>query len=342
MADIRLPLAVTSGEPAGIGPDVTLQCWAERGLMALPPFYVRTDPDLLRSRAARLGLDVPIIEVAPDDACEAFSGALPVVSAGQSVADLPGEPDSSTAGAVIASIDACVTDVREGRAAAVVTNPIAKKTLYDAGFRHPGHTEYLGVLAAQFGAGPHTPVMLLAGPELMVVPVTVHIPLSAVPATLTADLILETARIVDRDFRKRFGLSKPRIAVAGLNPHAGEGGSMGREDIDVIAPALEQLRNEGLDVSGPWPADTLFHPEARKTYDCVLGMYHDQVLIPVKTIAFDDTVNVTLGLPFVRTSPDHGTAFDIAGTGKARPQSLAAALRMAAVLAEPEHLAGEP
>ena len=338
MADIRLPLAVTSGEPAGIGPDVTLQCWAERSLMALPPFYVRTDPELLRSRAARLGLDVPIIEVAPEDACEAFSRALPVVADGHSMADLPGTPDPATAAAVIASIDACVADVREGRAAAVVTNPIAKKTLYDAGFRHPGHTEYLGELAGQFGAGPHTPVMLLAGPELMVVPVTVHIPLSAVPATLTADLILETARIVDRDFRKRFGLARPRIAVAGLNPHAGEGGSMGREDIDIIAPALEQLRNEGMDVSGPWPADTLFHPEARKTYDCVLGMYHDQVLIPVKTIAFDDTVNVTLGLPFVRTSPDHGTAFDIAGTGKARPQSLAAALRMAAVLAEPENL----
>lgn len=341
MADIRLPLAVTSGEPAGIGPDVTLRCWAERTLMSLPPFYVRTDPGLLRSRAARLGLDVPIVEVAPEDACEVFSSALPVVTDGQSVADLPGTPDSATAAAVIASIDSCVADVREGRAAAVVTNPIAKKTLYDAGFRHPGHTEYLGELAEQFGPGPHTPVMLLAGPELMVVPVTVHIPLSAVPAALTADLILETARIVDRDFRKRFGLSKPRIAVAGLNPHAGEGGSMGREDIDVIAPALELLRNEGMDVSGPWPADTLFHPEARKTYDCVLGMYHDQVLIPVKTIAFDDTVNVTLGLPFVRTSPDHGTAFDIAGTGKARPQSLAAALRMAAVLAAPEHLAGD-
>lgn len=341
MADIRLPLAVTSGEPAGIGPDVTLQCWAARAAMSLPAFYVRTDPDLLRDRAARLGLDVPVVEVAPHEAAGAFSTALPVVRTGNPVADMPGTPDSSTAASVIESIDACVADVREGRAAAVVTNPIAKKTLYDAGFRHPGHTEYLGELAEQFSPGPHKPVMLLAGPELMVVPVTVHIPLSAVPAALTAALIEQTARIVDRDFRRRLGLTRPRIAVAGLNPHAGEGGSMGREDIDVITPALDRLRTEGLDVSGPWPADTLFHPEARTSYDCVLGMYHDQVLIPVKTIAFDDTVNVTLGLPFVRTSPDHGTAFDIAGTGKARPQSLAAALRMAAVLAEPEHIAGE-
>jgi 4-hydroxythreonine-4-phosphate dehydrogenase len=309
--------------------------------MSVPAFYVRTDPDLLRNRAARLGLDVPVEEVAPHEAAEVFSRALPVVRTGDPVTDMPGMPDASTAASVIGSIDACVDDVREGRAAAVVTNPIAKKTLYDAGFRHPGHTEYLGELAEQFIPGPHRPVMLLAGPELMVVPVTVHIPLSAVPAALTADLILETARIVEQDFRKRFGLTRPRIAVAGLNPHAGEGASMGREDIDIIAPALEQLRAEGMDVSGPWPADTLFHPEARKSYDCVLGMYHDQVLIPVKTIAFDDTVNVTLGLPFVRTSPDHGTAFDIAGTGKARPQSLAAALRMAAVLAAPEQIAGE-
>ncbi|NBN77733.1 4-hydroxythreonine-4-phosphate dehydrogenase PdxA [Microvirga tunisiensis] len=328
----RPALAVTCGEPAGIGPDVTLMAWARREELELPPFYLRGDLAFLAARAARLGLDVPCRACAPEEAGAVFADALPVVPTGPAVADHPGDPDPATGAAVIASIDACVEDVREGRAAAVVTNPIAKKVLYDAGFRHPGHTEYLGELAQRFAPGPFLPVMLLAGPKLMVVPVTIHVPLARVPELLTAGLLADTARIVHHDLVTRFGLERPRIAVCGLNPHAGEGGSMGTEDRDLIAPVLQMLTAEGLNVSGPWPADTLFHDAARATYDVVLGMYHDQVLIPVKTIGFDDTVNVTLGLPFVRTSPDHGTAFGIAGTGAARCDSFAAAVRMAAAL----------
>ncbi|MCY1706369.1 4-hydroxythreonine-4-phosphate dehydrogenase PdxA [Pannonibacter sp. SL95] len=332
MANPRLALAVTCGEPAGIGPDVTLTAWTRRDELELPTFYVRADPAFLRSRAGRLSLDVPIEEVTPETAALVFGQALPVVPTGPAIADHPGDPTPATGAAVIASIDACVEDVRTGRASAVVTNPIAKKVLYDAGFRHPGHTEYLGELATRFAPGPFLPVMLLAGPKLMVVPVTIHVPLAEVPRLLTADLLASTARIVHHDLVTRFGLERPRIAVCGLNPHAGEGGSMGTEDRDLIAPVLEVLKSEGLNVSGPWPADTLFHDAARATYDVVLGMYHDQVLIPVKTIGFDDTVNATLGLPFVRTSPDHGTAFAIAGTGAARCDSFAAAVRMAGAL----------
>lgn len=332
MTSFRPALAVTCGEPAGIGPDVTLLSWDQRAAFELPPFYLRGDPEFFRARAARLGLEVPVVICTPQTAADVFDDALPVVPTGGTIEDHPSAPAQTTGASVIASIDACVDDVRQGLAAAVVTNPISKKVLYDAGFRHPGHTEYLGELAARFAPGPFLPVMLLAGPKLMVVPVTIHVPLISVPQLLTAKLIADTARIVHADLVTRFGLDHPRIAVAGLNPHAGEGGSMGTEDRDLIAPVLEVLKREGLNVSGPWPADTLFHEAARETYDVVLGMYHDQVLIPVKTIGFDDTVNVTLGLPFVRTSPDHGTAFDIAGTGKARPDSFAAAVRMADAL----------
>jgi len=245
----------------------------------------------------------------------------------------PGEPHSRTASATIESIDTAVALTKQGRVAGVVTNPIAKHVLYAAGFRHPGHTEYLAALSAAPGeAAPH-PVMMLWSDDLAVVPVTVHIPLIDVPSALTTDLIVRTGRIVARELRERFGLSHPRLAVAGLNPHAGENATLGLEDRDIIAPAVAYLQAEGLAVTGPWPADTMFHAEARRSYDAALAMYHDQALVPIKTIAFDDAVNVTLGLPFVRTSPDHGTAFDIAGTGIARPASLIAALRLAARLA---------
>ena len=208
--------------------------------------------------------------------------------------------------------------VAEGSASAVVTNPIAKEVLYDAGFRHPGHTEFLGELALRhFGQAVH-PVMMLWSPQLAVVPATIHIPLAQVPSRLTRELLVETAQIVVKDMRQRFGIAAPRLVFCGLNPHAGEGGSIGREEIETIAPAIAELRRDGLNVSGPFPADTLFHAAARARYDVVIAMYHDQALIPIKTLAFDSAVNVTLGLPFVRTSPDHGTAFDIAGTGKAR------------------------
>ncbi len=218
--------------------------------------------------------------------------------------------------------------MREGKASAVVTNPIAKAVLYGAGFRFPGHTEFLGDLAKAWG-DPAFPVMMIWSETLAVVPVTIHIPLAEAARSLSADLIVRTARVVDRDLRARFGIARPRLALAGLNPHAGEGGAMGREEIAIIAPAIKQLRAEGIDAVGPCPADTMFHAKARARYDVALTMYHDQGLIPVKTLAFDEGVNVTLGLPFVRTSPDHGTAFDIAGTGCANPASLIAALKLA-------------
>ena len=244
----------------------------------------------------------------------------------------PGQPDDTSATAALASIRQAVDHVRRGRAGAVVTNPIAKSVLYRAGFRHPGHTEFLAELAADGGRAPQ-PVMMLWSPALAVVPVTIHLSLREALAQLSSELIVTTARIAVADLKAHFGLPRPRLAISGLNPHAGEDGSLGREDIDIVAPAIEALRAEGIDARGPLPADTMFHAAARNTYDCAICMYHDQALIPIKTIAFEDAVNVTLGLPFIRTSPDHGTAFDIAGTGKANPSSLAAALRLAARMA---------
>ncbi|WP_306030123.1 4-hydroxythreonine-4-phosphate dehydrogenase PdxA [Stappia sp. MMSF_3263] len=331
-----LPLAVTMGEPGGIGPDTLLAAWSDRVARELPPFYVLADPAFLAARAGRLGLTVPLAELTPGEALEAFADYLPVVPLEKSVTDTPGTADPANADAVIASIERAVGDTMSGAAAGVVTNPINKKSLYDAGFAHPGHTEFLGELARRAGGSDHEPVMLLAGPDLLVVPVTIHIPLSQVPATLTSELIVRTARIVQRDLVRRFRIEKPRLAIAGLNPHAGEGGSIGREDEEVIMPAIAELRAEGIDAIGPLPADTMFHAEARKDYDCALAMYHDQALIPAKTLAFHDAVNATLGLPFVRTSPDHGTALAIAATGTARPDSLSAAIRLAAVLADPD------
>ncbi|WP_093810843.1 4-hydroxythreonine-4-phosphate dehydrogenase PdxA [Stappia sp. ES.058] len=330
-----LPLAVTMGDPGGIGPDVVLKAYFERVERDLPPFYVIADPALLAARAERIGLKVKLREAGPDAALEVFPNALPVVSLPATVTDRPGIADSTNADAVLASIRIAVADAMAGRAGAVVTNPINKKALYDAGFTHPGHTEFLGSLAREAGHENVRPVMLLAGPDLLVVPVTIHIPLSAVPGALTSDLIIETARIVHRDLVSRFRIKAPRIAIAGLNPHAGENGSIGHEDADIVAPAVETLRAQGIDARGPLPADTMFHKEARASYDCALAMYHDQALIPAKTLAFHDAVNATLGLPFVRTSPDHGTALEIAGSGKARADSFAAAIRLAAVLADP-------
>jgi 4-hydroxythreonine-4-phosphate dehydrogenase len=325
-------LAVTQGDPAGIGPELMLRAWLLREAAGLAPFFALTDPDLLRRTADRLGLDVSVVEADPGSAATLFGSALPVVSLGIEVDADPGRPNPATAGATIESIRRAVALVRNGEAAALVTNPIAKHVLYEAGFAHPGHTEFLASLASEPGATVR-PVMMLWSETLAVVPVTIHIPLAAVPAALTRELIVDTARIVDRDMKRRFGLARPRLALSGLNPHAGEAGTMGREEREVIEPAIAQLRAEGLDVSGPWPADTMFHERARKGYDVALAMYHDQALVPIKTIAFDEGVNVTLGLPFIRTSPDHGTAFDIAARGIARPDSLVAAIRLASRLA---------
>jgi 4-hydroxythreonine-4-phosphate dehydrogenase len=234
---------------------------------------------------------------------------------------------------VLAAIRRAVADVAAGAARGIVTNPIAKNVLYRSGFAEPGHTEYLARLATESSGVVARPVMMLWSPELAVVPVTIHLPLKEVVPTLTIDLVVETGRIVARDLSGRFGITRPRLAIAGLNPHAGEQGALGDEDLSVVRPAVERLKAEGIDARGPLPADSLFHQAARASYDVVLAMYHDQALIPIKTLAFDHAVNVTLGLPFVRTSPDHGTAFDIAGTGRANPGSLIAALQLAARLA---------
>jgi 4-hydroxythreonine-4-phosphate dehydrogenase len=326
------PLALTSGEPAGIGADITLKAWLRRADLKLPAFYWLGDAASLDRRAKALGLAVPVAEVAPEEASEAFARALPIVATGHAATARPGQPDDNSAGAALASIRQAVKDVTAGRASAVVTNPIAKNVLYRTGFRHPGHTEYLAELAATKNSTPQ-PVMLLWSPALAVVPVTIHVSLREALAQLSSELIASTARIVASGQKSHFGIARPRLAVSGLNPHAGEDGSLGTEEKTIVAPAVELLRSEGLDVRGPLPADTMFHEAARRSYDCAICMYHDQALIPVKTLAFEDAVNVTLGLPFIRTSPDHGTAFDIAGTGKANPSSLIAALQLAARMA---------
>jgi 4-hydroxythreonine-4-phosphate dehydrogenase len=326
------PLALTLGEPAGIGPDIALEAWLRRHELKLPAFYLLGDRDLLGNRAKALGLKIKLADVSAEDALDAFADALPVVATGRAATAQPGQPDDTSAEAALASIRQAVSDVTSGRASAVVTNPIAKSVLYRAGFRHPGHTEFLAELAATAGHTPQ-PVMMLWSPALVVVPVTIHLSLRDAIARLSSDLIVTTARIVAAALKARFGLAHPRLAISGLNPHAGEEGSLGAEELTIVAPAVEILRGEGIEVRGPLPADTMFHDAARKTYDCAICMYHDQALIPVKTLAFDDAVNVTLGLPFIRTSPDHGTAFDIAGTGRANPSSLIAALRLAARMA---------
>jgi 4-hydroxythreonine-4-phosphate dehydrogenase len=326
------PLALTCGEPAGIGPDIAIEAWLRRSEADVPPFYLLGDRGFFADRARHLGLTAEFAEVGADEANNAFAKALPVVATGQPATASPGRPDGSSAEAVLASIRQAVEDVTAGRASAVVTNPIAKSVLYRAGFKHPGHTEFLAELASRGGRAPQ-PVMMLWSPTLAVVPVTIHLPLREAIAQLTTELIAATARIAVADLKSRFGIANPRLAISGLNPHAGEFGTLGTEDDDVVAPAVAALRNSGIQARGPLPADTMFHEAARKTYDCAICMYHDQALIPIKTIAFDEAVNVTLGLPFVRTSPDHGTAFDIAGTGKASPASLIAALKLAARMA---------
>lgn len=332
MAVPAKPLALTLGEPAGIGPDITIAAWLRRHELGLPAFYLLGDEALIAQRAKTLGAEIRIAAVSPGEAETAFADALPVVATGERATAAHGKPDASSAPAALASICQAVSDVRAGHAGAVVTNPIAKSVLYRAGFRHPGHTEFLAELAATDASVPQ-PVMMLWSPRLAVVPVTIHVSLREALSQLTGELIVSTVRIVATELTSRFGIAQPRIAISGLNPHAGEDGSLGHEEQTVIAPALKVLRNDGIDARGPLPADTMFHEAARNTYDCAVCMYHDQALIPIKTVAFDDAVNVTLGLPFIRTSPDHGTAFDIAGTGKANPASLIAALKLASRMA---------
>jgi 4-hydroxythreonine-4-phosphate dehydrogenase len=314
------------GDPRGIGPDIALASWSARQAHALHPFAVYGDPDLLRDRAQALALDVPVAAIAGlDEAAWQFATALPVVPLRAHGRDLDRD--------IVAAIEAAANAALSGAALALVTNPIAKRSLRSIPLAYPGHTAFLGQLAARYtGNAAIRPVMMLAAAELKVVPATVHIALAAVPRALTRALIVETARIAARALEEDFGIARPRLAVAGLNPHAGEEGLIGSEEADIIAPAIAELAAEGLAVTGPHAADSLFHAEARRGYDAAIAMYHDQALIPLKTLAFERGVNVTLGLPFVRTSPDHGTAFALAGTGKARPDSFIAALQMAAQL----------
>ncbi|MFV2001416.1 MAG: 4-hydroxythreonine-4-phosphate dehydrogenase PdxA [Paracoccaceae bacterium] len=313
----ELPVALTCGEPAGIGAEITVLAWqALRGEMA---FFLIGD-------AAHLPRGAPVSHIDdPGETAGAMATGIPVLPHEFACVVQPGRPEPANARSVIEVIARAVDLVTRQKAAAVCTNPVHKKALIDgAGFAHHGHTEYLAELA---GGG--RAVMMLASDALRVVPVTVHVPLAKVPATLSRSLLKDTIRITRRAMVSQFDISQPRIAVAGLNPHAGEGGEIGREEALIIAPVLEELRAAGMDIDGPLAADTMFHKAARARYDVAICMYHDQALIPIKTLAFDSAVNVTLGLPFVRTSPDHGTAFDIAGQGVANPASLIAALRMA-------------
>jgi 4-hydroxythreonine-4-phosphate dehydrogenase len=321
-----LPLALTMGEPAGIGGEIALAAWLKGGL---PPFFLIDDANRLEQLAARLGWTVPIQAIVDPEAAAGITDALPVLHRPLPAPVVPGQPDTANSLAVIAAIELAVRLAQENRAGAVVTNPIHKESLYQAGFKFPGHTEFLAALA-----GVERVVMLLASAALNVVPVTIHQALRDALSGLTSEDIVATGRIVDAGFRRDFGIARPRLAVAGVNPHAGEGGALGREDIEIVAPAVATLRHDGIAAVGPLAADTMFHAEARAGYDVALCMYHDQALIPIKTLDFHGGVNVTLGLPFIRTSPDHGTAFGLAGTGTARPDSLIAALTLAARMAE--------
>jgi 4-hydroxythreonine-4-phosphate dehydrogenase len=332
---MSVPLAISMGEPAGIGPDLLLSLYTQRAARKLPAFVVYGHAGFLAERAQRLGLDLDIAEVDPADAAARFASALPVVHIDGNVPDTPGQPSEGGARVVIEAITRAVDAIKDGQCRALVTAPIHKGALYQVGFNHPGHTEFLADLCATDGRVP-LPVMMLAHEDLRTVPLTIHVPIADVPRLVTKELIVGTLAVMASDLRIRFGIARPRIAVAGLNPHAGEGGSIGREDIETIVPAIAEAQDAGIDAIGPLPGDTLFYPPHWRQYDAVLAMYHDQALIPIKTVAFDAGVNVTLGLPIVRTSPDHGTAFNIAGTGKGSPESFAAAIAMAHTMTAPK------
>jgi 4-hydroxythreonine-4-phosphate dehydrogenase len=321
----RLPLALTMGEPAGIGPELSLDAWL-RLRESGTSFVLFADPDLMAAVARNLGRNIPVAVVGTvAEGASRFRTALPIIPVNLINPVQPGRPDPANAAAVIRSIELAVDAAKRGEAGAVVTNPIQKAALYSAGFRHPGHTEFLGEIA---GTG-IVPVMMLASPDLRVVPVTIHMSLRGALEALHPDAIVETTQTVVRALRWDFGIETPRVAIAGVNPHAGENGAMGDEDIRIVAPAVERLRKAGISVAGPMSPDTMFTARARQNYDAAICMYHDQALIPIKTLDVDGGVNVTLGLSIVRTSPDHGTALDIAGKGIADVGSLVAAIRMA-------------
>lgn len=320
------PIAVAMGDSAGIGPEITAKAWKARELHSLAPFFAVGDP-----AAVAAVWDGPMARINdPSDAARVFADALPVLSIGEAGAAVPGQPDVDSAHAALQSLEVAVGLARSGAADALVTGPVSKAQLYHIGFPHPGQTEFV---AERCGVAEANTVMMLAGPTLRVVPITVHIALGDVPRLISRDLIVAKGRVTARGLLRNFGIEKPRLAFAGLNPHAGESGAIGREEIDILAPAIAELREEGIDAVGPFSADTMFHPRARAGYDAALCLYHDQALIPIKTLHFDDGVNTTLGLPIVRTSPDHGTAFGIAGKDEANPGAMIAAIRMAAMQA---------
>jgi len=328
------PIALTMGEPAGIAPDITLLAWLSLKEAQDPCFFVIADAELLKARAKLLGLAMEIAPIkAPGETPSFFGRALPVLHMPVSGKPRPGEIIAETSSAVVGSIERGVQLALKGEASALVTNPIHKKALYGQGFKHTGHTDFIAWLIRSQGFAAE-PVMMLAAPGIRTVPLTVHIPLRQVAQVLSMEMIVGQTRVVNHDLKRYFGIASPRIAITGLNPHAGEGGALGGEEHSVIGPAIDRLRREGLDVEGPLAADSVFHEEARAKFDIVICMFHDQALIPVKTLGFHEGVNATLGLPIVRTSPDHGTALSLAGTGRANPMSLISAINLAAQMAK--------
>jgi 4-hydroxythreonine-4-phosphate dehydrogenase len=322
------PLAVSMGDPAGVGPEIVVKAWAQK---RLPAFFAIGDPGIYERAFVQLGM-APAVSViqAASAAAGAFAESLPVLAMPLAARETPGRPESANAPAVIEAIRRGAALCLAGEAAALVTCPIAKAVLYEAGFAAPGHTEFIADLTAHAPmTGPRGPVMMLAGGTLKVALATVHMPLRRAAESLNTHDIVRVATVTDAALRQDFAIARPRIALAGLNPHAGEGGALGREEIEIINPAAAALRARGIAATDAQPPDTLFHEEARAGYDAVIAMYHDQGLIPLKTVHFWNAVNITLGLPIVRTSPDHGTAFDIAGRNLARADSFIAALRLA-------------
>ncbi|WP_116089957.1 4-hydroxythreonine-4-phosphate dehydrogenase PdxA [Sphingomonas crusticola] len=327
IAEALPPLALALGDPAGVGPEIAAKAWEQRVAEGLRPFFVVGD---IRSiEAVWRG---PIARISdPFEASSAFNTGLPLIQLEDAGEIIPGEPNIAGARCSLDSLELAVGLARSGAASGLITGPVSKAQLYGIGFVHPGQTEFV---AERCGVARENVVMMLAGPSLRTVPITTHIPLKEVPDHLSADLIVSRARTTERGLARDFGIARPRLAIAGLNPHAGEGGALGREEIDIVIPALQRLRDEGIEIEGPLAADTMFHPRARARYDAALCLYHDQALIPLKTLHFDEGVNVTLGLPIVRTSPDHGTAFGIAGQDMADPGAMIAAIRLASQCAE--------
>ena len=328
------PIAVSLGDPAGIGPEVIAKAWAKRAEQGLAPFFGVGDP---RSIHAVWNGPVRLI-VDPSEAASVFDEALPILAIDEAEDLIPGEPNMAGARCALHALEIAVGLARSGAARALVSGPVNKAQLYAAGFTHPGQTEFI---AERCGISPANVAMMLVGPDLRTVPITIHVPLGDVPALLSVDLIASRVRVTERGLVRNFGIATPRIAIAGLNPHAGESGALGSEEIEIVLPAIELLRAEGMDIVGPLAADTMFHPRARASYDAAICLYHDQALIPIKTLYFDEGVNMTLGLPIVRTAPDHGTAYEIAGRDQAHPGAMIAAIHLAAQCAETRAASGE-